>query len=197
MLDPPESVRESVAAEHAAARTRAFSVSDVRALIAADVISPDERVELIDGTIFDMSPQHHPHAFIKGQLVEMLSRTRPAGTYVVTEASFYMGEKTFVNPDVMLLPSDVRTTDLQGPEILLLVEVASSTQRYDRDVKGPLYARHGVPLFWLIDTETRVTSIHAEPKDGQWGLVRRVTADETLTLDAVPGFAFRLADLPA
>jgi Uma2 family endonuclease len=36
-------------------------------------------------------------------------------------------------------------------DVRLIVEVADSTLKYDRDIKIPLYARHGIPEVWLVD----------------------------------------------
>jgi Uma2 family endonuclease len=47
--------------------------------------------------------------------------------------------------------------------VLLLIEVADTTLRYDRDVKLPRYARVGIPETWLVDLGSRVLSIHRRP----------------------------------
>jgi Uma2 family endonuclease len=51
-----------------------------------------------------------------------------------------------------------------GPQdILLLIEVADSTLKYDRNIKIPLYARCGIPEVWLIDIQNRRLEIHRQP----------------------------------
>jgi Uma2 family endonuclease len=58
--------------------------------------------------------------------------------------------------------------------VLLLVEIADSSLRYDREIKGPLYARHGIPEFWLINITAGLIEIHQEP-DSPKSLYRNVT----------------------
>jgi Uma2 family endonuclease len=52
-------------------------------------------------------------------------------------------------------------------DVLLLIEVADTSLRYDREVKIPLYARHHVPEVWLIDVENqRVISFSSPSAEG-------------------------------
>jgi Uma2 family endonuclease len=178
---------------------RRFSVAEVEAMIEAEIIPPDEKFELIDGEIIPMSPKHHLHESIKTSLIAAIHRALfHAGRddlRVGVETSVYLDDDTFVDPDVTVFPIAIRTDEVAPADLLLCVEIAVTTLRYDRDKKGPLYAGAGVPLYWLIDAETGATWIHADPKEGQWTWVRRVEAGESLAVPSIPGFAFRLADV--
>jgi Uma2 family endonuclease len=50
--------------------------------------------------------------------------------------------------------------------VLLLVEIADSTVRFDRQVKAPLYARHGIPELWVVDLVADRLHVYREPRDG-------------------------------
>ena len=59
-------------------------------------------------------------------------------------------------------------------DTLLLIEVADSSLRYDRKVKLPLYARHGVPELWIVDLEGGTVEVCREPRgDGYAGDLAR------------------------
>jgi Uma2 family endonuclease len=174
---------------------RRFTVAEAIAMVEAGVIPEDERFEMIDGDILAMSPLHHAHESVKLSLVEaLMDKVDRRRWRVGVETSLYVDERSFVNPDVSVLPRDVRTDEARGPDTCLVVEVADTTPRRDRDEKGPLYARAGVPLFWLIDVNARRITIHERPVDGVWTLIRVAGEADVLTVPALPGFSFRLAE---
>lgn len=77
-------------------------------------------------------------------------------------------------------------------DILLIVEVADSTLRFDRDIKLPLYARHGIPEVWLIDLENAQFTIHTGPQMEGYAQSRTMT---TLARIEVPGMSGVAVDL--
>jgi Uma2 family endonuclease len=179
-----------------AALRRRFTVSTIFEMIDKDIIGPEESFELIEGDIIPISPKKNPHEALKLKLNIAFVRALPDHLLLGVETTVYLSDDTFVEPDLSLFPRELATDAVRGGDLKLVIEIAASTLRYDRDIKAPLYARHGVPLYWLIDVEAREVWAHAEPRaDGRWGLIRRFGADDTLTLDAIPGFEIRLADL--
>jgi Uma2 family endonuclease len=86
--------------------------------------------------------------------------------------------------------ADDYETDLPEPtDVLLLVEVADTTLGRDRDVKGPLYARHGITEYWLVDVGAGAVIVHRDPNptEGRYQSVQRVGAGGILDMAAVPG----------
>ena len=80
--------------------------------------------------------------------------------------------------------------------MLLAVEVAASSTAYDRDLKGRIYARHGVRGLWVVDAACRETWVHREPAaDGQWGSIGRIASDAPLAAAALPEIVVRMARL--
>ncbi len=81
-------------------------------------------------------------------------------------------------------------------DVLLLVEVADSTLEFDRDVKVPLYARHGIPEVWLVAREPRALSVYRDPcpESAQY---RAVTThgEGTVAPEALPQCAIEVAAL--
>ncbi|HUM92454.1 MAG TPA: Uma2 family endonuclease, partial [Candidatus Competibacter sp.] len=74
-------------------------------------------------------------------------------------------------PDIAVLRwrSDYyRTAHPHAEDVLLIIEIADSTLRYDRDVKMPLYAKNGIPEVWLLDIQSRQLEIYREPINGEY-----------------------------
>ena len=174
---------------------RKFTTGDVLAMIEAGVIAPDERFELIEGEIVPMSPQHHDHESIKSELVTALARILPAHLRLGIGTTVYLADDTFVNPDITIFPKAIRTDELKGTDLLLAVEVAATTLRYDKEKKVPLYAANLFSEFWLIDARERATWVHTRPGGGDWGSIVKVPGGEALTLAALPALAFRVAEV--
>ncbi|MGH9893640.1 MAG: Uma2 family endonuclease, partial [bacterium] len=77
--------------------------------------------------------------------------------------------------------------------VFLIIKVADTTLRYDREIKLPLYGRHGIPEVWLIDVEGRTLTIFEAPADGQYRDERRVDPLGLLTPKALPGIEVDLS----
>ncbi len=143
-----------------------FDVSDYRRMGEAGVFGPDERVELIDGEIIDMVLIGPTHNGVVDQLNRLFVRATDDRAIVRTQGSFELSMWSEPEPDLTILVpvDDFYKRALPTPaDVLLVVEVADSSLARDRDVKLPLYARHGVPEAWLVDLVAGRLSVHRDP----------------------------------
>ena len=91
-------------------------------------------------------------------------------------------------PDLAVLAprDDFYTPALPGPaDVLLVVEVADSSVTYDRTVKLPLYARFGIPEYWVVDLRARVLDVF-RLHGGDYGEPVKPVSGEQLALFAAP-----------
>lgn len=133
-----------------------LSVTDYYRMAEAGIFPSDARVELIDGEVIDMAPQKSRHASVVTELLNRLSLASGGQARVACQVPLHLSERSEPEPDLMLLrPRADRYADAHptAEDVLLLIEVADSSARYDREVKLPLYARHGVAHVWLVDLE--------------------------------------------
>ena len=103
---------------------------------------------------------------------------------------------TYLEPDVVIYERDEGLRGLSGDSVLLVVEIADSSLRYDTGRKAALYASFGVRELWVIDAARLATRVfrHAAPEG--YGEVRDVAAGEMiLPAVASQAFALRLDDL--
>ena len=146
------------------------------------ILGPADRVELIDGEIFDMSPIGVLHAAIVDALLRHLSRSVAESAVIRCQNPLRLDEFSEPEPDVAILRprADCYTTAHPGPaDVLLVIEVADSSLAYDLGTKVPLYARHGIPEVWVIDAATRQTRVFRQPVGG--GEVGRSTSGDYVT----------------
>jgi Uma2 family endonuclease len=173
---------------------RRFTVAEVEAMVAAGVIEEDERVELIGGELVPMSPKGNQHEVVKVALLDRWYRARPDEVLLAPETTFRLSEDTYLEPDIVVYPSALEPKDLTG--VLLIVEIADSSRRYDIGRKAKLYARSGVRELWVIDAVKSTARVFREPGADGYGEARDFTAAERIApLFAPEAFALRLNEL--
>lgn len=152
----------------------------------------DTRLELIEGELFDMSPIGTAHFWTVAQLTHVLTLHLAKQAFIVCQGPLSLPDSE-PEPDVMVLKlADYRHRLPEPADVLLLIEVADSTVRYDRTRKLPLYARHGIPEVWLIDLNARVAEVHRQPVGERYHVV---TTPNILIPLAFPELALPLEDL--
>jgi Uma2 family endonuclease len=180
---------------------RAFTVDDISRMIEAGVLGPDENFELIEGDLVMMAAKHVGHDKIKHLLNRAFNRAAPDELYVGIEASLQLATDILVEPDIVLIHHSVYDVDPKSfarpkPEdVRLVVEIAASSLSYDRGVKARLYARHGIPEFWVIDAVERKTWIHTGPSGDTWTSIVERGPRDALTSPVLPGFSIRLGEI--
>lgn len=182
---------------------RAFSVDDVRRMIEIGIMSEDERVELVDGELIAMSAKGFAHDRIKTELVHRLSKALSDEYRVHVESTLQLDAAVLVEPDVLVARKDAALMSAEGfattpvSAVLLLIEVAASSLAYDRGRKASLYARYGVPEYWVVDANEGTAWIHRDPAPSGYARVTEARPDERLEAAAaeLAGFSVRLDEL--
>jgi Uma2 family endonuclease len=149
---------------------RKFSVDDYHRMGEAGILDEDDRVELIDGEIITMAPIGQDHVGIVNRLAEALFHAFAGRAIVSVQNPVRLDDENEPQPDFAVLRRrhDFYTTgEPAGPaDVLLLVEVADGSLRFDRAVKLPLYARAGIPEVWIVNLKRRVVEAHRAPRAG-------------------------------
>jgi Uma2 family endonuclease len=122
------------------------------------------KTELIDGGIVYMNAQHRPHAKVKMYIARALDKMLGDGPpAVLTEVTIAIPPHNAPEPDIVVTSA----ADGDGPvplaSVRLIVEVSDTTLRDDLGIKLKLYARNGIPEYWVADVEGRVIHQMWEP----------------------------------
>ena len=175
-----------------------FSVEDYHRMAQAGILGEDDRVELIDGEIVDMAPIGPRHAASVDRLVRLLWRGLEDRAIVRVQSPVRLGEHSEPQPDVALLRPRADYYASAHPtaaEVLLVVEVAETSADYDRQVKVPLYARHGVGEVWLVDLERGQVEVYRRPGGGGYGEVVVLGRGERVSPGAFPELSLAVDDI--
>jgi Uma2 family endonuclease len=172
-------------------RTRPLKRSEYDLLIEQGVFTVDERIQLLDGELVELSPQGVPHASVIEALTERLVPALAGRARVRVQLPFAAGEYSEPEPDVAIVPADT-PRDQHPDEAQLVIEVADSTLSLDLGRKARIYAAAGVPEYWVIDVTATVAHVHTEPADAGYQAVTRNGPDDELV---ACGVALTLRDL--
>ena len=130
------------------------------------VLKPDARVELLDGEIIDMAPIGSFHGGSVNRLIRFFTKLAYERWLVSAQNSFALDEYSEPQPDLMLLkpdPDDYVTRLATPDDIFLLIEVAYTTVKYDRERKLPAYGKGGVPEIWILNLPEQALEVYREP----------------------------------
>ena len=159
----------------------------------------DYRYELIEGEIIRMS-QNMPHAGVLNSWLYWIS-TIFSHKHVLTQASIDVApEDNPTNepmPDIIALakPYDQFEERAKPHEILLLIEIADSSIRLDKQKKLSLYARAGIVEYWVVDIQSRQVTVYRDPADGNYRSISELNDEEFITASASPASRTLISDL--
>jgi Uma2 family endonuclease len=162
-----------------------------------------ERLELLDGLLVVREPQKSPHASTVAKVGQALTAAFGRGWHARIQAPIALDADSEPEPDVAIVagvPDDY--VSAHPSTAALIVEVADSSLRLDRRFKTGLYARAGMPEYWIVNLVDRVLEVHREPHpepDTEFGAVYRAIAilrpPATVTPLAAPAVRIAVVDL--
>lgn len=176
---------------------RRFTVSEFHRLIKAGVLTEDDRVELVEGEILEMSAIGNVHMACVNVLNERLVRSLGDAALVSIQNALRLNQRTELYPDVAVLrrrPDGYWSAIPTAADVLLLVEVSDTTLRYDSRVKLPLYARAEIPEVWVVDLARRRILVHTDPTADGYRSTRPSAPGETITPVAFAELSFAVGD---
>ena len=183
--------RKTMRSEHVV-RHR-LTVDDYYRMAEVGILKPDARVELIEGEIIDMAPMGSRHADVVSELSSRLVAAVGRNARVRCQLPVGLDEYSEPEPDVVVVKPRRYTSRHPTPDdVLLLIEVSDSSLAFDRSVKLPLYARHGIPEVWIVDLSTDHIYAHRDPHDGSY---KHATLLEVSSSVAIPMLPESILDL--
>ena len=143
------------------------------------------RIELLEGRIVEMSPIGGEHGDTTADLVVALTNTLNRiptlhdAVRVSAAVTLRIGDYSAPEPDVLVARRRDGRKYYEAADAVLVIEISVSTRDNDLTIKRPLYARAGIPEFWIVEPEARLIRVFRDPlPDGSWG-------DETVVTDGV------------
>ena len=133
---------------------RRFSVEEYHRMGEVGILHPDERVELIDGVLKQMSPIGSQHAACVSKLMNLLLPPLQGRALVRVQNPIVLNDNTEPEPDVAIIKQrddDYSAAHPRSNDILIVIEVADTTLEYDKRVKLLRYAQANIPEVWIVN----------------------------------------------
>ena len=175
-----------------------LTVHDFRKMGEAGIFGEDDRIELIEGELIDMAPIGSLHAGTVIRLNGLLTEALAGRAILSPQNPVSLADQSETQPDIAVLRNRTdfyRNSHPVPDDVFLLIEVADATLSYDRDIKIPLYARHGISEVWLVDLNARSLEVHRVPTQQGYRELIRPKNSESLTLSRLPSVSIALADI--
>jgi len=179
-------------------RKKLFTADEFERLAEVGILSEGDRVELIRGEIVWMTPIGSLHTGTVNRLNMLLAPLLVGRAVVAVQNPVRLDPYSEPQPDIAVLryrPDAYGDAHPAPEDVLVLIEVADSSLRYDRKVKLPLYAEMGVAEVWIVDLAAREVEVHRDPEGNAYRSVRRVGPGERLPVGALADVEVAVAAL--
>ncbi len=146
-------------------------LSDYQRMIEAGILHEDDPVELIEGHIVTMSPKGSKHAACLRKIMDWLPAQVGNQAQIQVQDPIQIPELSQPEPDLALV---IPRTDYYAEahptpaDVILLVEVADSSTRIDREVKAPVYAKAGIAVYWIINLPEQTIEVYTQPQGNHY-----------------------------
>jgi Uma2 family endonuclease len=178
---------------------RRFTADEYLAMGDAGILRAEDRVELIDGDIVAMTPIGRRHVAVVNRLTRFFVMRLGVAAIVQPQGALRLDVSTEPQPDLAVLrhrDDFYETGSRPAPDdILLLIEVADTSLRYDLTTKAALYASYAIAEYWVIDLNSDTVIRHQEPVDGAYQRTTSVPHDTPFAPALLPGCLVTTRDI--
>jgi Uma2 family endonuclease len=145
-----------------------LTVAQYRAMASAGILVPGDRVELLEGWLVEKMTKNPPHRIATRHVRVALERLVPTGFYVDTQEPITTADSE-PEPDVAVIrgrTEDYADRNPGAEHVALVIEIADATLTRDRELKQRVYARAGIPSYWIVNLVNRSVEVHTKPSSG-------------------------------
>lgn len=177
---------------------RLLTRDDFHRMGEAGILSEDDRVELLNGELIEMSPIGPRHAAAVRRLDRLFNRRLGRLAIVSVQNPVALGAHSEPQPDLTILRprgDNYRTEHPAPRDVFLLVEVMDSSRDFDRGEKLQSYARAGIQEVWLLDLAGDLVEIHRQPAGTRYRSAAQSMRGQRVQIAALPGKWFRVAEI--
>ncbi len=179
-------------------RVRPITVAEYRAMGEAGIFGPDERVELVDGLLIVPPPQNVPHVSVLMRMQYRLHERLAQRAMIAQQLPVVVSDRSEPEPDFALIrwrDDYYARAKPTAADTFAIVEVADATLRMDRGRKRRVYARAGIPEYWIVNVRARQIEIHRDPHGGAYPAPRIAKPGEVVSFAAFPDVVFTVDEL--
>jgi Uma2 family endonuclease len=171
-----------------ATQIRLWTVEEYHRMIEAGILATDDKVELLEGRIIQMSPQTPLHAGTTQRSDRFLQNLFRNLAEIRVQLPITLSTSE-PEPDIAVVRIDPNAYGDRHPnanDILLLIEIAYTTLNIDRQEKAPIYARENITDYWILDISDRRVYVLRNPTELGYQEEIILTENESISPLAFP-----------
>jgi Uma2 family endonuclease len=172
---------------------RRFTREEYDRLVAAGWFE-DERIELLDGVLFEMAPIDPAHSYAGDRLRALLERAIGGRAFLKSGTPFAASDLSEPQPDLFVVPEGQYWTD-HPSRALLVVEVSRSSLKRDRGRKARIYSAAAVDEYWIVNHIDRVVEIYRDRDRDGWRTVLVARPGERISPLAFPDAFIEVSEI--
>jgi Uma2 family endonuclease len=166
---------------------RRFTVDEYYRMAETGILSPDERVELIEGEIIEMAAIGPRHAMCVDRIDEVMREKLGRTVHIRAQNPIRLSNITEPQPDITIARrADYSTHHPVGEDVFLAIEVSDSTLEKDRTLKQKAYANANIPEFWIVNLPEDVVEVYRNPVGDAYQDIKRVSREDTISPHLLP-----------
>ena len=171
-----------------------LTVDDVTAMVDAGILGEDDKVELLDGVLVEMSPQGSQHlAAVTRLTMRLVPIAAAAGLVLSPQCPLdVLSPISLPEPDIAIAPD--AGWDAYPVQAVLVIEVSVTSRAVDLGRKAAIYAAAGIPEYWVLDLADRRLVVHREPARDGYADIAVMTDGDEVTASRLP-LTVAVADL--
>ena len=171
-----------------------WTLAEFERLAELGIFTEEDRIELIGGELVPMSPKGDRHEIVRSAILNWLRRSLPDEFDLHVEPGWRPGGN-YCEPDFLIGPAGCSPTAVPPKDVVLLMEVAHWSLKFDTTIKANMYASLGVRDYWVINAQTLATKVHRGPAIKGYASAVEVRPSRKLTPLFMPSLSLKLADL--
>lgn len=173
-----------------------WSRQEYEKMVEIGLFPSQARLELIEGEILQMASQTSYHATALSKAADALREIYRVGYHVRSQMPIAISDSSEPEPDIAVVegtPDDY--WDEHPRSAVLLVEVAYSSLQYDREQKLAVYARRGIPEYWIVNLNEHQLEVYRTPTDDRYADEFTLQPGELIAPLSQPTQSIAVADI--
>jgi Uma2 family endonuclease len=182
----------------AGTQVRPLTIEDYHRTIEAGIIPESDRVELIEGQIFNMAAKGTRHTVTTSKLMAEILLLLQKQAIVRCQDPIVLSNYSEPEPDIVIakLRADEYFNSHPAPaDIILVIEVADSTLNFDRNVKLPLYAAAAINEYWIVNLIDNRLEIYRQPEGSIYTNNLILTPPRSIPIPTFPELTIDIAQI--
>ncbi len=167
---------------------RKISTGEYHRMIEAGILREDDRIELINGELLEMSPISSRHSAMVDKIKDWFILQLTGKAIVRAQNPILLDDLSEPEPDIAVVKyrEDYYANEHPRPkDVWLIIEVSETSLEYDEEIKLPLYAEAGISNYWIVNLKSRKIKAYRDPSGKDYRIRELAKSGDHLPLDAL------------